>query len=391
MIDILKNTHDKNYINYGSFSTKESCKSINFHKTFPNYKPTPLVNLTRLANCIGVSKILIKDESRRFGLNAFKVLGASYATAKIISEKFGLNGESLSFEIFNRPDVKLKMNNVTLVTATDGNHGRGVAWMAQQLGCKCVVYMPKGTTTARLNNIKNLGADASIIDGSYDDAVLLAKLNSEKFDWVLIQDTAWPGYEKIPLWIMQGYLTIMEEIDSQLNSEIPTHIFVQCGVGSLPAAILSYCIIKYKCAKPIFINVEPYDAACVFESVKNNKIISLSNEMNSIMAGLCCGTPSNIAFDILSKHADFFIKCDDSITITGMNLLGRGGFGDTKIVSGESGAVTTGLVYKLLTDETYSEFVNQLKINKDSKILLISTEGDTDPVFYKRILSQNVL
>lgn len=390
MISIFENTNNgkKSFNSY--FTVQDSLSAVNFHKSFPNYDPTPLINLTGLSKAIGVSKIWIKDESHRFGLNAFKVLGASYAAAKIISEKFNLDPDSLSFEIFNNPGIKHLMSGITLVTATDGNHGRGVAWTANQFGCKCVVYMPAGTTEARLNNIKSLGADASIINGSYDDAVSLAKKNSELYGWILIQDTSWPGYEKIPVWIMHGYFTLMEEINSQLVGETPTHIFVQCGVGSLPAAILYYCLINYETAKPVFINVEPNDAACVFESIKNKKIVSLTNKMNSIMAGLCCGTPSEIAFDILFEHAEFFIKCSDEITELGMNILGKQPFGDTRIISGESGAVTTGLVYSLMTNENYRNFREKMGLNHNSKILLFSTEGDTDPGMYSKILSNKL-
>lgn len=388
MISIFENTNGVEKSFTSNHELTDARSVVNFHKSFPNYEPTPLINLTGLTKKIGVSKIWIKDESHRFGLNAFKVLGASYAAAKIVSEKFNLGNSPLSFDIFNNPNIRRQIKNITLATATDGNHGRGVAWTAKQLGCKCVVYMPKGTTQARFENIKSHGAEVSIINGSYDEAVSIAKTNSELYGWILIQDTSWPGYEKIPGWIMNGYSTLMHEIDYQLNGETPTHIFVQCGVGSLPAAILDYCRINYKQTRPIFINVEPNDAACVFESVKNKKIISLKNEMTSIMAGLCCGTPSKIAFDILFEHADHFICCSDDLTELGMNILGKPLSADTKIISGESGAVTTGLVYSLMTDGNYQHIKNKIGLNENSKILLFSTEGDTDPHMYSKILTK---
>ncbi len=389
MISLFKNSPRKHFNNHASsFNMNESKRASEFHKSFPIYSPTPLIDLKGLAEKLSVSKIWLKDESRRFNLNAFKVLGASYAAAKLLCEKFELDGSNLSFNIFQEPAIKQKIKNITFATATDGNHGRGVAWTAQQLGCKCVVYMPKGTTQSRFENIKSHGAGVTIIDGSYDEAVILAKKNSEKFNWILIQDTSWEGYEKIPLWIMQGYLTMMEEIFFQLKDEVPTHIFVQCGVGSLPAAVAAYCAERYNYNKPIFINVEPDDAACVFESIRNKNITSLTNEMKSIMAGLNCGTPSKIAFDILCAYGDYFIKCDDEITKTGMRILGKCESGDEKIISGESGAVTTGLIYNLLSNDSNRELVNELNLNKNSRILLFSTEGDTDSDFYKSIINE---
>jgi diaminopropionate ammonia-lyase len=386
MISLLKNfTAQKNNLT-SLFNEEETKNVIAFHKTFPNYFPTPLTTLNELSQKLGVSKIWIKDESHRFGLKAFKVLGASYAVAKYLCEHFGFDRNDISFSLFKKSEVQKLIKDITFVTATDGNHGRGVAWTAQQLGCKCVVYMPKGTTQARFENIKSLGADVNIIDGSYDEAVRLAETNSKKFDWLLVQDTSWYGYETIPKWIMQGYLTILDEISSQLNGEKPTHVFVQCGVGSLPAAVLGYYFEKN--LKPILIVVEPNDAACVFESAKNKKIVSLQNEMKSIMAGLSCGTPSKLAFDILNNLSDFFIKCSDDVTEKGMQILGRQEFGDPQIISGESGAVTTGLLYYLLLDEKYKSMAEELQLNKNSKILLISTEGDTDPENYNKIVDE---
>lgn len=386
MLFLKKNERRLKSFSFPLFGQIEAQSALRFHSTIPEYETTPLINLEKLAESLGVSNIWIKDESQRFGLKAFKVLGASYAVAKYFNKYFGANEGNITFSLFDNPEIRKHLKNFTLATATDGNHGRGVAWMAQRLGCKCSVYMPKDTTQSRFENIKSHGADVKIINGSYDEAVTLAKENSEKYGWLLIQDTSWDGYDKIPLWITQGYMTLMEEIFSQLKNEKPTHIFVQCGVGSLPAAISAYCAEKFKDTKPLFTVVEPLDAACVYESAMENKIVSLQNEMKTIMAGLACGTPSLIAWDILKSSADYFLKCSDELTIKGMQILGRGEFGDTKIISGESGAVTTGLIYYLLANSKNKKLAEQLKINKNSKILLISTEGDTDPIMYKKIV-----
>ena len=389
MIAIRQNNRlETTSIYTNDFGGKVAADVHSFHKTIPVYQPTPLYNLKGLANKLNIDKIWLKDESHRFGLKAFKVLGTSYAVAKLLSEMLGLNKDQLSFSAFQNPAIKNRIKEFTLVTATDGNHGRGVAWTAQQFGCKCVVYMPRGTTQARLQNIQSHGADASIIDGNYDDAVLLAKTNSGKFEWILVQDSSWEGYTKIPLWIMQGYLTMMGEVKEQLEGEVPTHVFVQCGVGSLPAAILAYYVEKHKSAKPIFAVVEPGDAGCVYESFTSQKLSSLKNEMNTIMAGLACGTPSLLAWKILNDHSDYFIKCSDDITIKGMQILGQQEFGDPKIISGESGAVTTGLIYYLLSNPRFKSYADKIGLDKNSKVLLISTEGDTDPGMYNKILAQ---
>lgn len=392
-IDILKNNDSSmpatdNLLNY--FTHDEAVKAASFHKSFPGYKATPLVNLCDLANRLNVKNIWLKDESKRFSLNAFKVLGASYAVAAYLKNKFAIE-DDLTFSIFSNESIRNKLKEITLVTATDGNHGRGVAWTAQQLGCKCVVYMPKDSTQNRLNNIKSYGAEAIIINGSYDDAVNLAKENSIKRGWLLVQDSSWDGYETIPLWIMRGYLTMLHEIFNEQLLEKPTHVFVQCGNGTFPASALGYLVNRFKEEKAIFSVVEPIDAACVYESAAsaNREPISLTNEMNTIMAGLACGTPAKLAWNILNKYSDFFIRCADGAAIKGMRLLAETKFNDSHIISGESGAVTAGLLYYLKTG--FPDYCSLLSLDENSKILLISTEGDTDPDVYNKIISYNSL
>ena len=210
-------------------------RAMNFHRTIPGYEPTPLVSLPALARELGVAKLWVKDESKRFGLNAFKALGGSWAIARWMGEKLGLEGDELTFPALTEPKAREKLGEVTFVTATDGNHGRGVAWAARELGCRAVVYLPKGSAQERLDNILALGARAEITDLNYDEAVRLATRKSEENSWVLIQDTAWPGYEQIPAWIMEGYTTLAGEIFDQLTEageEPPTHLFLQAGVGS---------------------------------------------------------------------------------------------------------------------------------------------------------------
>ena len=198
------------------FGPEAAEKARSFHRSFPTYRETPLVSLSHLAGELGVAAIYVKDESARFGLNAFKVLGGSYAIGNYIAKRLGLDLEELPFERLVSEEIREKLGPVTFVTATDGNHGRGVAWTANRLGQKCVVYMPKGSAEERLRNIRALGAEASITKLNYDDAVRLAKAGEERYGWVLVQDTAWDGYEEIPRWIMEGYTTMAAETSADI-------------------------------------------------------------------------------------------------------------------------------------------------------------------------------
>ncbi len=366
-----------------------SGKIHDFHKTLPGYDPTPLVKLSCLAGELGVSEILIKDESKRFDLNAFKVLGASYAMAKVIASELNLNLKNFTFQELSLHSKKI--NKLTFVTATDGNHGRAVAWAADKFGCKAVVFMPEGSSKARLQAIRLLGTKASILDTNYDGAVKFAEKKAEENNWILIQDTSWQGYEDIPKYIMQGYFTLLTEIMSQEKDIRLTHVFVQAGVGSFAAAISAFlCKLSGK-FKPIFVLVEPEGAPCFFKSMEagDGKPHTVHGELKTIMAGLACGTPSQTAWKILKTNADAFAVCPDEVSRTGMRILGNPMGDDIRIISGESGAVTFGLIYYLLHDREYEDIKNKLHINSDSKILLFSTEGDTDPRHYRKIVWQS--
>ncbi len=371
------------------FSQEIAEKVINFHKTIPGYRPTPLIKLDNLAKQLGVSSILIKDESQRFGLNAFKALGASYALSLDLSERIGFSQDEISFTKILSPEIKAKLKDITCITATDGNHGRAVAWTAESFGCKSVVYMPRGSSPTRLENIRKHGANAKIIDGNYDDAVRLAAKHAIENNWILVQDTvAWPEYTKIPMRIMQGYITMILEALFQMNEKPPTHMFAQCGVGSFAAAIEGYLTEKFRRARPVFAVVEPTKAACFLESIKKggSNPFTVSGDMDTIMAGLACGEPSIIAWEILRDYADIFIACPDDVTRRGMRVLGNPVKGDKPLISGESGAVTLGLLYEVVKNPDYQDLKKVLELNRESKILLFSTEGDTDPDMYKEIV-----
>ena len=363
-----------------------------FHKSFPQYAPTPLVRLEALAAKLGVRGIYVKDESHRFNLNAFKVLGGSYAMARYIAKLTGEDISAMTYERLTSKELRDQIGQITFFTATDGNHGRGVAWAANKLGQKSVVYMPAGSSQTRLANIQAEGAEASIIDGNYDDAVRLAAAESAKVPKsVVVQDTAWEGYEEIPGWIMQGYGTMAAETDRQLAEydAVPTHIFVQAGVGSLAGAVQGFFTTAYgnaggKC--PAVTIVEPHAANCLFQSAKAKDYRVVGGEMRTVMAGLACGEPNTISWQILKNHSSFFASCPDWVSAKGMRILASPLRGDTRIVSGESGAVGLGLLACLAAGSNYTELRDMLGLNNDSVVLLFSSEGDTDPQKYQDIV-----
>ena len=357
-----------------------------FHSSFPQYAPTPLAELSALAAQMGLKSLLVKDESQRFGLNAFKVLGGSYAIARHIAARLGLRPEEMTFAALRSDAARAALGNAVLFTATDGNHGRGVAWTARELGCRAVVRMPKGTAKSRVENIRALGAEVTVEDCNYDGCVRLAARQArETAGGVLVQDTAWPGYTQVPLWIMQGYLTMALEADEQMVAP-PTHIFLQAGVGSMAAAVAAYFKQAHPQNPPKIILVEPAAADCFFRSAANGEITAVTGEMRTMMAGLACGEPSPIAWDILKRLTAAYLSCEDAAAARGMRALARPLAGDKAIVSGESGASTLGALLDAAADEKARE---ALGLDESARVLLFSTEGDTDPVNYRRVMEEN--
>lgn len=372
-------------------SLVEAEKVRAFHRSFKGYQITPLANLSKLACHLGVRGLFVKDESYRFGLNAFKALGGSYAIGKYLAGQLGLKIEDVSFEQLKCRELNQKLGQITFATATDGNHGRGVAWSARQLGQKSIVYMPKGSAPIRLNNIKTAGAEAYITEFNYDDTVRLTAENAKKHGWVIIQDTSWPGYEEIPTWIMQGYATMALEALEQLNRmgiKKPTHIFIQAGVGSLPGAIQAFFTSCFGEDRPVITVVEPNSAACIFKSAQagDNKPYAVKGDMDTIMAGLACGEPNPAAWEVLRDYSDMFISCPDYVAAKGMRLLANPLGEDPRVISGESGAVTTGLISMIMQRPELEEVREILKLNSESIVLLFSTEGDTDPEMYRKVV-----
>ncbi|WP_424685195.1 diaminopropionate ammonia-lyase [Enterococcus sp.] len=366
-------------------------KARRFHQSFPQYSETPLADLKEMANYLGVKDFFVKDESYRFGLNAFKVLGGSYAIANYIAEETGKDVADLGYDTLTSQKLKDEFGQATFFTATDGNHGRGVAWAANKLGQKAVVLMPKGSAKSRFDNIAKEGAKVTIEDVNYDECVRMANQMAEETEHgVMVQDTAWEGYEKIPTWIMQGYGTMASEAGEQLAKaqKRPTHIFIQAGVGSLAGAVIGYFANLYRDNPPKMIVMEAQAADCLYQSAlgKDGKIRFVEGDLQTIMAGLACGEPNTISFDILENHVDAFVSCPDWVAAKGMRMLAAPLKGDPQVISGESGAVGMGLVATLMQDEAYRDLKDFLGLNEDSEVLMFSTEGDTDPENYKHIV-----
>lgn len=372
-------------------SPEEAEKARAYHKSFSEYAPTPLVALPHLADYMGLGKVFVKDESHRFGLNAFKVLGASYAIGRYIAEELGMDVAEATCEKICSDEAREKLGEVTFTTATDGNHGRAVAWAAEQLKQKAVVYMPKGSDPVRLENIRSHGAEASITDLNYDDAVRLSDKMAKEHGWVVVQDTAWEGYEDIPTWIMQGYATLALEALEQMRdmgTDYPTHVFLQAGVGSFAGGVLGYLAAALGDKMPKFIIVEPERANCIYKSAKagDGKPHNVTGDLDTLMAGLACGEPNTISWELLRDYASAYISCPDYIAATGMRVLATPLKGDQVVISGESGAVTTGILHYLMETEEGQELRDALELNKDSKVMLVSTEGNTSPRAFRDVV-----
>jgi diaminopropionate ammonia-lyase len=373
------------------FSQEEALRVRNFHSTIPNYSTTPLVRLRGLAEELNVSEVLVKDESYRFGLNAFKVLGGAYAVAKIMCKKLGLGINEINFDYLRSSEAKNKIGKITFVTATDGNHGRGIAWTAKQLNQEAVIYMPKGTAERRVKAIEELGARVIVTDLNYDDAVRFAQSEGFKNGWYMVQDTAWQDYEEIPLWIMQGYMTMVLEAVEQMNGlgiKKPTHVFLQAGVGAMAGSVLGYLVNRFRGEEPIAVVIEPKEAACIFESARigDGKPHSVGGDLKTIMAGLACGEPNTIGWEILRDWSHYAICCDDYVSARGIRILANPAGNDPKVISGESGSVGIGMLSLIMKYEELDELKKELKLDENSVILIFNTEGDTDPVNYRKIL-----
>lgn len=366
--------------------TEETSDEVKaYHESFEDYNETELVSLDALSDHLGLSKLYVKDESTRFNLNAFKVLGAAYAVGKALADQLGMDISHLPFEEMKKK-VKENLSDVTLVATTDGNHGRGVSWMGKQLGLDVIIYMPAGTTQNRLNHILKLGAKGTITDMNYDDTVRWVAEEAKNHSWLIIQDTAWEGYEDVPVWIMQGYSTMAREVIESLGDTVPSHIFLQAGVGAFAGVMAEVFYSAYKDKMPKIIVVEADSADCYYQSAIEEREVVCSGDLYTIMAGLACGEANPIGSKVLFQLAHSFVSAPDGVAANGMRILGNPLKGDQGVVSGESGAVSIGLIETIMSKPELKDLKEMLKLDSQSVVLTFSTEGDTDETMYRDII-----
>ena len=362
-----------------------------FHCQLPGYRTSPLKNLPRLAAMAGLGGIWVKDESARLSLGSFKVLGGSFAIYRHLASRLGVEGRQLALAELTAEALRPRLGEITFAAATDGNHGRGVAWSATQLGFRSVIYVHKLTSQARIEAITKNGARVVVVDGTYDDAVRQVNEDAKQHGWQVISDTSWEGYTDIPLWVMQGYTTMLSEAQEQFAAQgiiRPTHILVQAGVGSLAAATIGFYAAVFGPDRPRTMVVEPTKAACLFASAEagDGQPHAVTGALDTIMAGLACGEPNPIAWRILWDCADVFARCPDYVAAKAMRVYGVPLAGDPFIVSGESGAVTLGALLFTLQRPECAPLREALGLGPDSQVLLINSEGNTDPDEFRRVV-----
>ena len=353
---------------------------LRFHQRLPDYAPTPLVALPELAATLGLGKLWVKDESHRLGMPSFKILGASWATYRAIERRLGALPPWRTVEELAAHCAPLRP--LALAAATDGNHGRAVARLARLLGFGARIFVPAGTADARIAAIAGEGADVVVVNGTYDDAVALSAGEASE-RCLVISDTSWPGYEDVPRDVIDGYSTIFHEADAQLaalSEGAPDLVTVQIGVGALAAAVVRH----YRNAqpRPAILGVEPTRAACALASIEVGQLVEVPGPHDSIMAGLNCGLPSAIAWPDVSGGVDAFVAINDQRACAAVRSLARAG-----VVAGETGAAGLGGLSEVLAGPRAVEVSAHLGLRPGARVLLISTEGATDPVARARILA----
>lgn len=343
--------------------------AIEYHRSLEVYKPTPLVKLPSLAKKYGVANIYIKDESHRFGLGAFKGLGATYAIYRLLEKQSDID---------------------TFCTATDGNHGRAVAWASKIANKKCVVFVPRDTAESRIKAIEKEGAKVIKIDGNYHETCAHAEETSIVKGWQLVQDTAWENYEEIPAQIMAGYLTKFQELEDSLHGLQKPKIdivFLQAGVGSWAASAIWYYLNRYGGNRPKIVIVEPWEADGILASFKAGKMTEPTGNFQTIMAGLNCGIPSSTAWEIIKKGADAIIKIKDEYAKRAIRELYYPAENDERIIAGESGAAGLAGFIALRTKDSLKAVKQKLEISTASNLLFYNTEGATDPDNFAKIIA----
>jgi diaminopropionate ammonia-lyase len=353
--------------------------------SWPGYRPTPLRRLSKLAAAAQVGDIFYKDEAERFGLGSFKALGGAYAVLRLLQQhiRAATGAHATSGDLTSRRYGEIT-SKVTVTGATDGNHGRSVAWGAQTFGCRCVIYVHATVSEGRCRAIAAYGAEVRRVPGTFDDAVRRADADAAANGWSVVSDTSYEGYTDVPRDVMQGYSFLVEEALGQCPS-FPTHVFVQGGVGGLAAGVCSYLWEKHGAGRPRYVVVEPDKADCLYRSAVAGKPTPAQGSLDTIMAGLACGEVSTLAWRILDAGADAFMTIDDAAAADCMRLLADGRFGDEPVVAGES--AVAGLAGLLLAASD-RDARRRLDLRPDSRVLVFGTEGATDPDVYRRIVGR---
>jgi diaminopropionate ammonia-lyase len=365
------------------------------HRAIRGYAPTPLVDLPGLAAELGVGRVLVKDESQRFGLKAFKALGASYAIARWAAERLRQRfGEQHPPETLADEPLPERLGPVTFATATDGNHGRSVAWTARRLAQRAAIFMPAHLVPARVEAIRAEGAEVRLVDGDYDAAVRRCADEAARHGWQVVSDTSWPGYTGIPAWIADGYLTLFEEIDEQiavLGAAMPDIVLVPAGVGALPAAAVTHFRAAGRAHRPRLVCVEPLAAACFLDSIAvgDGEPHTATGDLQTIMAGLACATPSLVAWPLLRDGFELFVAIDDDHARQAMRRYFHPLGADPRVISGESGAAGLGGLLALTGGPTLAEARAGTGLDGDATVLLLNTEGDTDPDHFARVVASS--
>lgn len=351
---------------------------------WPGYVPTALVQLPGLAQTLGLGALYYKDESKRFSLKSFKALGGAYAVFRLIQQAVAREygyvptpGDILSGR------YRDLISKLTVTCATDGNHGRSVAWGAQTFGCRCVIYVHAQVSQGRADAIAAFGARVERVDGNYDDSVRYAAQQANEHGWTVVSDTTYEGYRDIPIDVMHGYGVMAQEIIEAMRDEPPTHVIVQAGVGAFAAAVCASFWLAWGARRPRFVVVEPQAAACVFESGLADELVAVLGDLDTVMAGLACGEVSPVAWEILRTGANDFVRIEDRFALQGMTLLAKPSSSDPPIVSGETGAAGLGM---LLALQQSAHLKGALGIHHDSRVLLLGSEGDTDPEIYREVV-----
>ena len=375
-MSIISNGHIWKYSSFiensnFSFNKEEILKNISTQEIddayftitkWENYNPTPLLQLNKLSKELNLNKIFYKDESKRFSLKSFKALGGAYAVEKITKGN----------------------KDITISTATAGNHGRSVAWGSRRLGLKCKIFISEYVSDARGKAMEELGAEVVKVKGNYEKSLIECIKQSTKNNWQIVQDVAWKDYTEVPKLTMAGYSVMMKEIVDKIGNEDITHIFLQAGVGGMAGAMVAG-VARYLKNVPKIIIIEPDSAACVMESIKSGKIEKINITRESLMGGMSCGEPSLVPWEILKKSVNYCISLPDEDIARTMKLLGNGNFSDEKIIAGENSAPG---VMSLIASCNDEKIKNKINLDRNSNVLLIGCEGDTDKEMYQKLLKE---